>query len=148
MSPVSSRVDAMINKPAIAIALATVVVFGVVSESAFARSGRAGGVHSSGRYSGGGLSAHHYGASRARVGAFVAAPLFFYSPPPAYYNSPFFAAAQPPVYIEQDAAYGVEKPAVASWYYCAGPQAYYPDVKECPGGWQPVAPIPESVPAL
>ena len=128
--------------------MAVAVVFAVASESALARSGRSGGGHAGGRYSsGGGFSSHHFIAPRARIGAFVAAPLFFYSPPPAYYNSPFFAASpQPPVYIEQGAA--TEAPVAGSWYYCAGSQAYYPYVKECPEGWQPVAPVPEPAPAL
>ena len=28
------------------------------------------------------------------------------------------------------------------WYWCNEPQGYYPDVRECPGGWVPVAPQP------
>jgi FKBP-type peptidyl-prolyl isomerase-like protein len=30
----------------------------------------------------------------------------------------------------------------SSWYYCADFKAYWPDVKECPGGWQKVVPQP------
>jgi len=29
-----------------------------------------------------------------------------------------------------------------AWYYCPESKAYYPYVKECPGGWQQVAPQP------
>ena len=28
------------------------------------------------------------------------------------------------------------------WYYCESSDGYYPYVKECPGGWQRVAPRP------
>jgi hypothetical protein len=49
-------------------------------------------------------------------------------------------------YIEQgggqvDAAPGPEPPG-HWWYYCADAKAYYPYVRECPGGWQRVAPQP------
>jgi hypothetical protein len=136
------------NTP-IALLLIVAVLCGVASESALARSGRSGGGHSGGRHSAGsGFSGHHFVAPRARIGGFVAAPLFFYAPATAYYNSPFFAApSEPPVYIEQGAAPGAEAPAAGNWYYCAGAQAYYPYVKECPEGWQTVAPIPP-VPSL
>jgi len=30
------------------------------------------------------------------------------------------------------------------WYFCPGANAYYPYVRECPGGWQRVAPQPPS----
>ena len=41
----------------------------------------------------------------------------------------------PQRYIEQS------QPA-DSWYYCADSKAYYPYVKDCPGGWQRVSPTP------
>jgi hypothetical protein len=30
------------------------------------------------------------------------------------------------------------------WYFCPGANAYYPYVRECPGGWQRVSPQPPS----
>jgi len=30
----------------------------------------------------------------------------------------------------------------ATWYYCADSQAYYPYVRQCPGGWQRVPATP------
>ena len=30
-----------------------------------------------------------------------------------------------------------------AWYYCQGSNAYYPYVRECPTGWQQVAPQPQ-----
>lgn len=45
-----------------------------------------------------------------------------------------------PVFIERAAA-ETEAPAQQVWWYwCTGAGAYYPYVKECPGGWQRVAP--------
>ena len=32
------------------------------------------------------------------------------------------------------------------WHYCRNPEGYYPDVKECPDGWIPVAPQPPTAP--
>ncbi len=83
---------------------------------------------------------------------FVGAPVVFggwayaspyYYPFPAYYYPP--APYYPPTYIEQ----GVQAPepqrqlAPAYWYYCPDAKAYYPYVRECPGGWQQVAPQPQ-----
>jgi hypothetical protein len=53
--------------------------------------------------------------------------------------------AQPVTYIEQPAA---STPAATTaapdrwWYYCDSSRGYYPYVKECPAGWQRVAPAP------
>jgi hypothetical protein len=44
---------------------------------------------------------------------------------------------QPPTdYIQQEPA----PPQQAYWYYCQSAGAYYPYVKECPGGWTQVVP--------
>ena len=90
-----------------------------------------------------------------RFGVFVGAPFYWYPPyyyPPYYppYYSPYYppvvaAPSSPPTYIEQGGA----QPAPASsqsnwWYYCADAKAYYPYIKQCPGGWQRVAPQPPS----
>lgn len=57
---------------------------------------------------------------------------------PAY--SPPVVEGSPQTYIQQEA------PAQQSWYYCQDPQGYYPYVRECPGGWQQVAPQPPPPP--
>jgi hypothetical protein len=102
------------------------------------------------------LAWHHGG--HARVGVYIGAPAYwyppYYYPPyyapyyPGYYYPPVVVApSAPPTYIEQ----GGGQPAVASpqsppepnwWYYCADAKAYYPYVRECPAGWQRVAPQP------
>jgi hypothetical protein len=56
-------------------------------------------------------------------------PSYYYAPPPV-------VAQQPPTY-EQPATPPQEPP---YWYYCQGPQGYYPDVQQCPNGWMKVVP--------
>ena len=46
-------------------------------------------------------------------------------------------AAPAPVFIERD-----PPAAPVWWYWCAEAHAYYPYVKDCPGGWQRVPPQP------
>lgn len=82
---------------------------------------------------------HH---SHAQVGVYLGIP---FAPWPWYY--PYWdypsrvvvvPAPQPPVYVEQSPAPAA--PQTSYWYYCVDAKAYYPYVKECPGGWQQVVP--------
>jgi len=62
-------------------------------------------------------------------------------PPPVVVSPP-----EPVTYIER--APEVEQaaqqaPAAGYWYWCGEPQGWYPQVPECPPGWQPVAPRPQ-----
>ncbi|POZ53042.1 hypothetical protein AADEFJLK_00051 [Methylovulum psychrotolerans] len=50
------------------------------------------------------------------------------------------APVTPPVYIQQTPP--VTQRAPGYWYYCTHPAGYYPYIKACPSGWQPVAPTP------
>jgi len=61
-------------------------------------------------------------------------------PPPVYV--PSYPA---PVVVEQPAPVYQEQPQTAQqvWYYCQDPAGYYPYVKQCPHGWQPVSPTPK-----
>jgi len=53
--------------------------------------------------------------------------------------SPPIVVTQPaPVFIERSAP--VEPPTPVWWFWCEQARAYFPYVKECPGGWQQVAP--------
>lgn len=67
-----------------------------------------------------------------------------------YYAYPPLAAqpSPPPVYIQQQNA---AQPASGSqanyWHYCRAAEGYYPEIKECPDGWQQVAPQPPSEPS-
>jgi len=73
---------------------------------------------------------------RAFVGVGVGLPLVYpYAYPYSYpvYSSPVVAESAQPVYVQPGQQY---------WYYCRDSQAYYPYVKECPGGWIKVVPQP------
>lgn len=76
---------------------------------------------------------HHFRSPVVIVGS-----PFFYYPYPYYYYPPM--SYLPPDYMEQGGA--ASGPSEAYWYYCAGTKAYYPHVRECPEGWQQVAPQP------
>jgi hypothetical protein len=86
--------------------------------------------------------------------AYYGAPYPYYSGyygpgyyPPAYYPAgPAVVAVPsgPTTYIQQnpDANNGGDN----DWYYCVDAKAYYPYVKQCPGGWARVAPKPAGAP--
>jgi hypothetical protein len=59
-------------------------------------------------------------------------------PPAVVVSPPVVIAQPPPVYVERPAE--PTAPAAGFWYWCSDPQGFYPDVGECPAGWQPVAP--------
>ena len=76
---------------------------------------------------------------------------WWYPPPYHYYPAPAVVVpAQPVTYVEQGSVSAAPAPAPAAdsgswWYYCEGSRSYYPYVKQCPSGWQRVAPTPPSV---
>jgi hypothetical protein len=72
-------------------------------------------------------------------GVGIAAPLWYPYPYPVY--APAVAESSPPVYAQPES-----QPQQQYWYYCQGAQAYYPYVKECPGGWLQVVPQPSPPP--
>ena len=99
----------------------------------------------------------HRGHGRVGVGVVIGAPLLgwpgYYYPPYPYYSYPPYypypapvVESSPPVYIEQGGAAPADEAEQGYWYYCHKSKAYYPYVKQCPGGWQKVAPQPSSEP--
>ena len=61
------------------------------------------------------------------------------APYPYYYGAQPLVIQQPPTeYIQQGPAPSQQ----SYWYYCQNAGAYYPYVKECPGGWMQVVPQP------
>jgi len=75
----------------------------------------------------------------------------YYSPyyyPYSYY--PPVVPSGPQVYVEEQNVAVAPVPQQGApaqqpaswWYFCQKTQSYYPYVKECPGGWQKVAPQP------
>ena len=84
----------------------------------------------------------------AHVGVYFGGPVFWpwYYPGPYYgpsYNTTTIITQPAPVYIEQAPGPApAPVPSSNAWYYCNNPDGYYPYVKECPTGWQRVAPQP------
>lgn len=136
------------------VAVALVLAMAVATDASAARPSRSGG--HSGAHSGG-HAAHHgtYGgrypgggryAPRYRAGIYIGAPFlapFYYYPPPYYYYPAPIMAPGEPTYIEQYPGQSAPDPS-SYWYFCASSNAYYPYVRDCPEGWQPVAPQPPS----
>lgn len=75
---------------------------------------------------------------------FPRAYYFPYYPPPYYAYPPAILTvpAQPQVYIQKDSSQKNQQLPANYWYYCRNPDGYYPYIRECPGGWQQVAPLP------
>jgi len=123
-----------------ALPLAIILLGALMSGPALAGQGQ-GGSHSHGGFHG------HRGG-----GVFIGGPVFWpwYYPPYYYYYPPYYYPSYyyyPPYaagsfkYIEQGSEQAPAQ-SQAYWYYCSDTQSYYPYVKECPGGWQRVAPQP------
>src|ERR1035437_6945118 len=147
--------------------LLVILLATVGSESAMARGhggghgGGYGGGHGGG-YGGGHGGGHGggYGGARIGVGINLGFPFYgagYYAPSPYYYSpSPYYypltdpyyyppvAPQAPQPYIEQGSSQAppAAQQTQGSWYYCAGSNAYYPYVRECPEGWQQVSPQP------
>jgi hypothetical protein len=111
------------------------------------------------------MAQHHGGV---RFGVNIGIPLFgpgyyppYVYPAPAYvYPAPAYAYPAP-AYSYPAPAYSYPGQGVPSapyaqqgfpqaapaqqqdWHYCAGSNAYYPYVRECPGGWQRVPSQPQ-----
>jgi len=96
------------------------------------------------------VPAHAHGGGHVGVGVYLGGPIGwpYYYPYygygygyPYYYPPAVVQPSSPPVYIErQDTEEAA--PSTSYWYFCPESKAYYPYVKQCPGGWQRVAPQP------
>ena len=97
-------------------------------------------------------SAFAWHRGRVGVGLYFGVPIggYYYAPPyyPYYYPpyAPAYYPPQPQTYVEQGTPQAAPAPAPAQgyWYYCPDSRAYYPYVKDCPGGWQRVSPQPQN----
>lgn len=101
----------------------------------------------------GGGDWHHHGdwdrGGHVHFGLYFGAPLGWNDwdyPPPYYYYPPrvVVVPSSPPVYVQQPSEQPAPEAQQYWWYYCPGSKTYYPYVKQCPGGWQRVAPHPPS----
>ncbi len=82
---------------------------------------------------------HHHGRAVIFVGApflYWSWPYGYYYAPPPYYYGPDYAPHQemPSVYVERFD--GTPTPQTPGEIYCPSKQAYYPEVQDCPSGWQ------------
>jgi len=121
----------------IAILAAAALTIAAAPDGAWARKG---GGHGSGARGG----FHHHHHARFYGGFFVGSPFwypyypYYYAPPPYYYG-PDYSNPQydlPTVYVEKFE--GTPTPETQGEIFCQDRGAYYPDVKDCPGGWQRV----------
>jgi hypothetical protein len=86
-----------------------------------------------------------HGHWRSSFSLHLGAPLFwpYYSYAPVYYPQPVVVAPAPQViYVEQAQQPVAPPPAQQYWYYCSSPEGYYPNVQQCPSGWQKILPQP------
>jgi hypothetical protein len=95
-----------------------------------------GGGYSGGGYHRGGQYPYRHGGSRVFIGGLG-----------WWWGDPYFYYAAPPVVIQQGPTEYIQQapapPQQGYWYFCQGAGAYYPYVKECPGGWMTVVPAPQ-----
>ena len=111
---------------------------------------QAGGGH--GGHGGRGGHSGHRGGVGWGLGVatlFVAAPViaasYYARPyyPPSYIYPPNYVYA--PTYVEPVYAQQYQVPAqqqTNAWLFCPSSNAYYPYVRQCPGGWQQISPTP------
>ena len=98
----------------------------------------------------------HHGGLNVMIGPYWGPRLYapfpsHYPPYPYYPRTVVIERPEPQVYIEQPAPVAPPPAPVAEaptnyWYYCTAAGAYYPYIKECPGGWQTVVPQPPRQP--
>lgn len=92
---------------------------------------------------------HHHPHSSVRLGVYVGDPWFYPVPvfPPRVIMPAPVIVTPPMVYVERPPVPAVTSGTILEpgfWYYCTETQAYYPAVKECPGGWQKIPPRPSA----
>jgi hypothetical protein len=124
-----------------------------------------GGSYKGGYYGGGGYKGGHYGGRRYYGGGYYGGrryyggyygsgvgfwfgwpygyPYYPYYYPYSPYYYPYYSPpvvtvpSEPQEYIQRPQRSESTEP-FGVWYYCSDSKAYYPYVKECPGGWQTV----------
>lgn len=123
---------------------------------------RAGGGH----YRGG--HGHYYGHSGVHWGVSIGLPFYYPGYYSSYYYPPYYSPyyypgyggyypgyggyypgygggvvpGAPQTYVERGADEAAPQATQSWWYFCPESKTYYPYVRQCPGGWQKVAPQP------
>jgi len=83
-----------------------------------------------------------HGGGYVRGGIWIGGPVWPWWGPPYYPYYPYYYS-EPPVVIQQAPVYEQQAPVEEQqsyWYFCPDAKAYYPYVKQCPGGWMKVIP--------
>lgn len=101
--------------------------------------GHGGGFGYGGRYGGGFALGYGLGSGLGYGYGYGYGPFGGYRGYGYEYPPVIAVPVAPPVYIERSIA---PPPQPNFWYYCRNAGAYYPYVRECPGGWEQVAPHP------
>lgn len=101
------------------------------------RSAAAGASHYHGSH---GYYHHHYSHGSA---FFIGGTYWPYFPPPYYYPPGYYAPGYGVPYRDPGTVYverfdGTPTPETEGEIFCPSAGAYYPDVSDCPGGWQRV----------
>jgi hypothetical protein len=126
-----------------AVIIAASLAIIATSDTAAARGHGASGSRSSSSSSSG---HHHHHHHRFVGGAFFFGTTVYPWPWPGYPYAPVMPYDAPPAaYVEQYP--GTPTPDTQDWIFCPSAGASYPDVQECPRGWQRVIPNPQSPPA-
>ncbi|HUI46046.1 MAG TPA: hypothetical protein VL122_08725 [Nitrospirota bacterium] len=135
----------------ISLAIIVLLLVGIVPVYA-ANVGGHGGYHGGG-YHGGGYRGYHggyrggwHGGGYWSGGIWIGGPWWGWGPwwdypyyyPYDYSDQPIYLQQQSPVYDQQQAPQEQQM----YWYFCPDAKAYYPYVKQCPGGWLKVVPPP------
>jgi len=150
-------------KKLIIVRMVAILMGSLITGLACAHDGHGGGHYGGGHY-GGGHYGGYYGGHFHGYGGFYGRPSvgFYFGPGfgwpyyyPYYPSFPYYryypyypyppaitVPSSPPVYIQRNTEQPAPQPQSSYWYYCRHPNGYYPYVKECPGGWQQVAPQP------
>src|SRR5689334_13736433 len=129
-----------------ALVAACILGLGLAANAEASRFGGRSGGGSAGFHGGGFRGGFHHG-THFRGSVFIGGGFFapWYWPGPYYYPPAYYPPAYyPPAYYPPATEYIEPQPSAAPsyWYYCPASRAYYPYVRDCPGGWQQVAPQP------
>jgi hypothetical protein len=110
----------------LALVLGAEMLLAALDASAGGRGGSGGGRSHSGGGAHHGHGHHHHGGAVFFGGLFYSGPYYYAPGYHPYYSVPVYGPPDP------------------YWSYCRPANAYYPYVRECPGGWERYLPSPES----
>ena len=92
-----------------------------------------------------GSNGRHYSRSLGYYGSFYYSPYVYLPTVPQPQTNYWYYCQDPEGYYPnvEECPDGWQQVVPNYQYYCQDPEGYYPDVDECPDGWQQVAPQPD-----